>query len=130
MVNEDYTTERNPTNAPQPEAATQPPAEQIRYPSGLVLPAAQGTQTQPRREALKRGTGKDLALAMVLLGFCFLLWDSLFWAEGLGLGEALGLFALMPAALIYLRDRPGRMTGYGLILTALSLLGAASLSRR
>ena len=128
MVNEDYTTERNPTNAPQPEAATQPPAEQIRYPSGLVLPAAQGTQTQPRREALKRGTGKDLALALVLLGFCFLLWDSLFWAEGLGLGEALGLFALMPAALIYLRDRPGRMTGYGLLLTALSLLGAASLA--
>ena len=128
MVNEDYTTERNPTNAPQPEAATQPPAEQIRYPSGLVLPSAQGTQTQPRREALKRGTGKDLALALVLLGFCFLLWDSLFWAEGLGLGEALGLFALMPAALIYLRDRPGRMTGYGLLLTALSLLGAASLA--
>ena len=128
MVNEDFTTEMNPTNAPQPEAAAQPPAEQIRYPSGLVLPNAQPAPAPRVRTPLKRGNGKDLALALVLLGFCFLLWDSLFWAEGLGLGEALGLFALMPAALIYLRDRPGRMTGYGLLLTALSLLGAASLA--
>ena len=128
MVNEDYTTERNPMNAPQPEAAAQPPAEQIRYPSGLVLPTAQPAPAPRGRTPLKRGTGKDLALALVLLGFCFLLWDSLFWAEGLGLGEALGLFALMPAALFYLAGRPGRMTGYGLILTALSLLGAASLA--
>ena len=127
MVNEDFTTEMNPTNAPQPEAAVQPPAEQICYPSGLVLPTAQPTPA-PRREALKRGTGKDLALALVLLGFCFLLWDSLFWAEGLGLGEALGLGVLLPAALFYLAGRPGRMTGYGLLLTALSLLGAASLA--
>ncbi len=128
MVNEDYTTERNPTNALQPEAAAQPPVEQIHYPSGLVLPTAQPAPAPRVRTPLKRGTGKDLALALVLLGFCFLLWDSLFWAEGLGLGEALGLFALMPAALIYLRDRPGRMTGYGLVCTALSLLGAASLA--
>lgn len=128
MVNEDYTTERNPTNAPQPEAAAQPPVEQIHYPSGLVLPTAQPAPAPRVRTPLKRGTGKDLALALVLLGFCFLLWDSIFWAEGLGLGEALGLGALLPAALCYLAGRPGKMTGYGLLLTALSLLGAASLA--
>ena len=113
---------------PQLEAAAQPPVEQIRYPSGLVLPAAPGTPATRKAAPWRRGTGKDLALALVLLGFCFLLWDSLFWAEGLGLGEALGLGVLLPAALCYLAGRPGRMTGYGLILTALSLLGAASLA--
>lgn len=112
---------------PQGESFPPPPAGEIRYPSGLVLPAAQAAPA-PRRLALKRGSGRDLALAGVLLGFCFLLWDSLCWAEGLGLGEAFGLFALLPAALLYLRERPGRMTGYGLICTVLSFLGAASLA--
>ena len=61
---------------PQPEAAAQPPAEQIRYPSGLVLPTAQPAPAPRVRTPLKRGNGKDLALALVLLGFCFLLWDT------------------------------------------------------
>ena len=128
MVNEEFTTETRPTNAPQPEAPAgfEGPAEQIRYPSGLVLPAVRPAPRQ--RTPLKRGTGRELALALVLLACCFLLWDSILWADGLGLGEALGLFALLPAALIYLHSRPGRMTGYGLVCTALSLLGAASLA--
>lgn len=128
MVTEEYTTEPRPTNAPTPEAPAgfEGSAEQLRYPSGLVLPAAQPAPRQ--RTPLKRGSGRELALAGVLLACCFLLWDSLCWAEGLGLGEALGLFALLPAVLVYLRSRPGRMTGYGLVCTALSLLGAASLA--
>ncbi len=113
---------------PQLEAAAQPSVEQIRYPSGLVLPAAPGTPATRKAAPWRRGTGKDLALALILLGFCFLLWDSLFWAPGIGLGEAIGLGFLLPAALVYLAGRPGNMTVYGLILTALSLLGAASLA--
>ena len=52
MVNEEFTTETRPTNAPQPEAPVgfEGPAEQIHYPSGLVLPAA----PQTRRTARKR----------------------------------------------------------------------------
>ena len=75
-----------------------------------------------------RASGRDLALAGVLLIFCFLLWDALFWADGLGLGEAIGLAALLPAALIYLRDREGRLKGYGLACAVLYELGAVSLA--
>ena len=109
----------------RPEAAAEAP-EQIRYPSGLVLPAKAPAVREPYPK--RRAAGRDLALAGVLLIFCFLLWDSLIWADGIGLGEALGLGALLPAALRYLRDRPGKMTGYGLICAALYLLGAASLA--
>jgi hypothetical protein len=111
--------------AETPEAAASA-AEQIRYPSGMVLPARAPAvrESYPRR----RAEGRDLALAAALLGFCFLLWDSLIWAKGLGLGEALGLAALLPAALLYLRRRDGRMTGYAWICAALNLLGALSLA--
>ena len=76
---------------------------------------------RPReRYPRRRAQGRDLILAGVLLGFCFLLWDALCWAMGLGLGEALGLVGLLPAALVYLRRRPGRMPGFGLGRTACS----------
>ena len=80
-------------------------------------------QAYPKRRSEKR----DLILAAVLLGFCFLLWDAFCWAAGLGLGEALGLAGLLPAALIYLRKREGRLTPYGKVCTGLYLLGALSL---
>lgn len=80
-------------------------------------------QAYPKRRSEKR----DLILAAVLLGFCFLLWDAFCWAAGLGLGEALGLAGLLPAALIYLRKREGRLTLYGKVCTGLYLLGALSL---
>ena len=76
----------------------------------------------------RRGTGRDLALAGVLLGFCFLLWDALCWAAGLGLGEAIGLLALLPAALLYLRKRPGRLGGSGWLWAGLYALGSVSLA--
>ena len=84
---------------------------------------------RPReRYPKRRAAGRDLILAGVLLGFCFLLWDALCWAMGLGLGEALGLVGLLPAALVYLRGRPGRMSGFGWLCAALYLLGAVSLA--
>ena len=88
-------------------------------PGAVWLPPA----AYPRR----RGQGRDLVLAGLLLAFCFLFWDSVCWAAGLGLGEALGLAALLPAALWYLRGRPGKLGGYGGICAALCLLGALSL---
>ena len=118
----------NNRDLPKPEAAAPSPAGEIHYPSGMVLPAARPVPAPPRRTPLKRGTGRDLALALILLACCFLLWDSLFWAQGIGLGEAVGLGLLLPAALIYLKNRPGRMTGYGLFCSALCLLGGASLA--
>ncbi len=87
-------------------------------------PAAKARQPYPRRRAGKR----ELILAGVLLVFCFLLWDAVCWAEGLGAGEALGLIALLPAALVYLRNRPGKLRGYGLCCAVLYLLGAVSLA--
>ena len=75
----------------------------------------------------RRSQGRDLVLAGALLVFCFLLWDAFCWAKGLGLGEALGLAGLLPAVLIYLRKREGRMTCYGWICGGLYLLGALSL---
>ena len=84
---------------------------------------------RPReRYPKRRAQGRDLILAGVLLGFCFLLWDALCWAMGLGLGEALGLVGLLPAALVYLRRRPGRMSGFGWLCAGLYLLGAVSLA--
>ncbi len=97
-------------------------------------PAAGGlTFTQPvtRRQPacpLRRTKGRDLALAAVLAAACFLFWDALLWAEGLGLAEAAGLAILLPAALIYLHNRPGRMTGFGRICAALYLIGAVSIA--
>ena len=75
-----------------------------------------------------RAKGRDLVLAAVLLLFCFLLWDSLCWAVGIGLGEAVGLFVLLPAALVYLRGRKGRMTLYAWVCAVLYMLGAGSLA--
>ncbi|MBR7010042.1 MAG: DUF4173 domain-containing protein [Oscillospiraceae bacterium] len=75
----------------------------------------------------RRAAGRDLILALLLLAACFLLWDSLRWANGLGLGEALGLTALLPIALWYLGDRPGKLRGYGAICAGLYLIGALSL---
>ena len=68
--------------AEQPEAAAPPPAEEIQYPSGLVLPAKAPAVREPYPK--RRAAGRDLALAGVLLIFCFLLWDSLIWADGIG----------------------------------------------
>ena len=109
-------------NTAERTAADFGPAGSIAYvpgngSSGEALPA------YPKRRSEKR----DLVLAAVLLGFCFLLWDAICWAEGLGLGEALGLVGLLPAALIYLRKREGRMTPYGWVCAGLYLLGTLSL---
>lgn len=87
------------------------------------LPVYTPREVYPKRRAQKR----DLALAGTLLGLCLLLWDALCWAGGLGLAEALALAGLLPATLIYLKNRPGRMTGYGRVCAALYLLGAVSL---
>ena len=108
-----------------PAAETPPAADEIHYPSGMVLPAP--AQEPQERYPRRRAAGRDLGLAAILLLFCFLFWDSICWAVGLGLGEALGLAGLLPAALWYLRGRPGRLTGYGLICAGLYLLGAVSL---
>lgn len=88
---------------------------------GAVRPV-QPLPTYPKR----RSRGRDLILAGALLVFCFLLWDSLCWAKGLGLGEALGLAGLLPAALIYLKGREGRLTPYACVCGGLYLLGAVS----
>ena len=106
-------------SAPQPGVRS---PETPGIPAGS--PAYKARQPYPRRRAGKR----ELILAGVLLVFCFLLWDAICWAEGLGAGEALGLIALLPAALVYLRGRPGKLRGYGLCCAVLYLLGAASLA--
>ena len=122
-------------------SSPQAPAEQTNAPvSSPADPRAAGdgaavVQGLPRtvlplRPAYprRRGTGRDLALAAALLAACFLLWDALCWAAGLGLGEALGLLALLPAVLFYLRDRPERMSGFGWVWAALYALGSVSLA--
>ena len=96
--------------------------------AGLNARAAAMGYRPRERYPKRRAQGRDLILAGVLLGFCFLLWDALCWAMGLGLGEALGLVGLLPAALVYLRRRPGRMPSFGWLCAALYLLGAVSLA--
>ncbi|MBR6376533.1 MAG: DUF4173 domain-containing protein [Oscillospiraceae bacterium] len=119
---------------------TDSPARHSERPEGLasrrseesVLPppafsSGQWTYSPQPAYPKRRSQGRDLVLAGALLVFCFLLWDSFIWAKGLGLGEALGLAGLLPAALIYLKKRDSRMTLYGWICAGLYLLGALSL---
>ena len=101
------------------------------FPKGSAA-AAKGVASVPVLRAApvypkRRAAGRDLILALLLLAACFLLCDSLRWANGLGLGEALGLTALLPIALWYLGDRPGKLRGYGAICAGLYLIGALSL---
>lgn len=105
-------------------------AEQPAIPQGSYAKVRQPVPVYTPRERYpkRRALGRDLALAGALLLFCFLFWDSALWAQYIGLGEALGLAALLPAALLYLRDRPGRMTAYGLICAVLYELCALSLA--
>ncbi|MBO4418238.1 MAG: DUF4173 domain-containing protein, partial [Oscillospiraceae bacterium] len=93
------------------------------FSNGQWVRPPQPQPSYPKRRSQRR----DLVLAGALLIICFLLWDALCWARGLGLGEALGLAGLLPAVLIYLRKREGRMTCYGWICGGLYLLGALSL---
>ena len=109
-------------NAAERTAAVFGPEGSIAYVPGNGR-SDEAIQAYPKRRSEKR----DLILAAVLLGFCFLLWDAFCWAAGLGLGEALGLAGLLPAALIYLRKREGHMTAYGRVCAGLYLLGALSL---
>lgn len=98
------------------------PADSLAQGSGPA-PVYTPRERYPKRRADRR----DLALAGGLLGFCFLLWDAFCWAQGLGLGEGLGMLGLLPAALLYLKNRPGRMTRYGWVCAGLYCLGALSL---
>lgn len=113
--------------AEKPDTFTPPPAEEIHYPSGMVLPAPQEAPGVRAPYPKRRAAGRDLALAGVLLVFCFLFWDAFCWADGLGLAEAVGAAALLPTALVYLRGREGRMTAYGRTCAVLYELGALSL---
>ena len=103
-------------------------------PSGsMAAPAAPGTADRrpaagPELYPKRRAVGRDLLLAGLLLAAFFLLWDAIRWAEGLGLGEALGLAALLPIALWYLRSRPGSLSPFGWICAALYGIGSLSLA--
>lgn len=109
-------------------AETAAPAEKTAAPGSQRVGEAAPSQVPPKEVYPKRrALGRDLALAGVLLGLCFLLWDALCWANGLGLGEALALAGILPAALIYLKPRPGKLTRYGAACAGLYLLGACSL---
>lgn len=105
----------NPASFPQGSASAAT--------SVASVPVLRAAPVYPKR----RASGRDLILALLLLAACFLLCDSLRWANGLGLGEALGLTGLLPIALWYLRDRPGKLHGYGALCAGLYLIGALSL---
>ena len=118
----------------QTQAGT--PAQAASHAAGPLTPppagcgpgyAAPPVDFSPAFYPKRRAKGRDLVLAGLLLAFCFLFWDSVCWAAGLGVGEALGLAALLPAALWYLRGRPGKQGVYGLACAGLYLLGALSL---
>lgn len=121
------------TNPIAPETAqSNIPAGSLAAPAGT---AGQGPVSAPPLPAYqvercpkRRAQGRDLILAGLLLAACFLLWDSIRFAVGLGLGEALGLAALLPAALWYLRNRPGKLRGFGLVCAVLYEIGALSLA--
>ena len=95
---------------PEPELWT--PAPQT--PAHAITPAP--------RTALKR----DLVLAAVVLFFCAMYWDCLFWADGLGIGEALSLFCLLLAAVWYQGKTGKQITLYGVLTTCLFAAGALS----
>ena len=97
--------------------------------SSMAQPGGAAPSSMPPREVYpkRRALGRDLTLAGVLLGLCFLLWDALCWARGVGLAEAATLAGILPAALIYLKGRPGKLTRYGTVCAGLYLLSALSL---
>lgn len=110
------------------------PQGRLDIPSGsMAAPAGPGTAdrrpaARPELYPKRRAAGRDLLLAGLLLAAFFLLWDAIRWAEGLGLGEAIGLAALLPIALWYLRSRPGRLSPFGWICAALYGIGSLSLA--
>ena len=119
------------TNPIAPETAqSNIPAGSLAAPAGT---AGQGPASAPPLPAYqvercpkRRAQGRDLILAGLLLAACLLLWDSIRFAAGLGLGEALGLAGLLPAALWYLRKRPGTLRGFGLVCAGLFESGGLS----
>lgn len=81
----------------------------------------------PRPVERKHAAAREYLLAATLLLFSFLLWDSLIWANHLGLGEAIGHFGVMVAVLVYLHGTKHRATLYSWIGAVLYLFGAVSL---
>jgi len=118
------------TTAERSAAHTAIQTNQSYIPVGsMAQPGGAAPSPMPPREVYpkRRALGRDLTLAAVLLGLCFLLWDALCWARGLGLAEAAALAGILPTALIYLKDRSGTLTRYGVICAGLYLLSALSL---
>ena len=126
-MNERYSNDQTQAGTPA-QTASHAAGPQTPPPAGCGPGyAAPPVDLSPAFYPKRRAKGRDLVLAGLLLAFCFLFWDSVCWAAGLGVGEALGLAALLPAALWYLRGRPGKLGVYGLACAGLYLLGALSL---
>ena len=88
-------------SAPFPPPSGWMPAPQAAAPAAYPLPTRPAPRTTQRRDLL--------AAALVLL-FCFLYWDSLFWAEKLGVGEAVSLAGLLLTAVWYQRKAGRQIT--------------------
>lgn len=94
-----------------------------RFPDSPEEASPEQAPAEPRRHA---GV-KEYLLAAGLLLFSFLIWDSLLWANRLGLGEAVGHLGLMITVLIYLHAAKKPATFYSWACAGLYLFGAVSL---
>ncbi len=102
-------------SAPFPPSSGWMPAPQAAAPAAYPLPT---------RPAPRTTQGRDLLAAALVLLFCFLYWDSLFWAEKLGVGEAVSLAGLLLTAVWYQRKAGRQITAYGVLCSVLFAGGA------
>ena len=103
----------NPAAAPQELSSVFPPPQ----PSAVPRPV-----TWIKRSAAPR----DLRLAAALLLLCFLLWDSVLWAKGFGLGIALPATGILVSAALWFRGAGKRRSAYGTACAVLHLIGGLS----
>lgn len=99
-------------------------------PNGAFQPQVNpyaGQQTQlPPRLPRRKGTSRDLIMAVCVGVVCFVLTDCLVWAGGLGLGFAAGAVCLLVTALWYLKPVRRHMGFYTVACMVLFAAGSVS----
>ncbi len=129
MVEQDYFDQASQTQGP---AEAEPTAQQPAF-SGAgwqqEAPQMRATYTFSPVRPAPRSTGRrELLLAGFALLLCAVLWDCLLWANGLGIGEALSLGGILPAAALYQRRNGKKLTAFGVLTSVLFAAGAVSLA--